>query len=82
MPRIRLVKPEGTYLLWLDGRNLGICDQEVINFFVNDCAIAVNPGSLFGPEGACFVRLNIACPRATVEQAMAQMQAAYTKRGF
>lgn len=82
MPRIRLVKPEGTYLLWLDGRKLGICDQEVINFFVNDCAIAVNPGSLFGPEGACFVRLNIACPRATVEQAMAQMQAAYTKRGF
>lgn len=82
MPRIHLVKPEGTYLLWLDGRELGISDQEVIDFFVNDCAIAVNPGSLFGPEGACFVRLNIACPRTTVKRAIEQMQAAYIKRGF
>ena len=82
MPRIHLVKPEGTYLLWLDGRELGISDQKVIDFFVNDCAIAVNPGSLFGPEGACFVRLNIACPRTTVKRAIEQMQAAYIKRGF
>ena len=82
MPRIRMTRPEGTYLLWLDGTQLGLDDKGVTDFFVNDCAVAVNPGSLFGREGECFVRLNIACPRATVRKALDQMRAAYARKGL
>lgn len=82
LPRIRMTRPEGTYLLWLDGRGLGLDDTGVTDFFVNDCGIAINPGSLFGEEGAGFVRLNIACPRATLERALEQMRQAYLARGF
>lgn len=80
MPKIHLVEPEATYLLWLDCRELGLSAAEITEFFVEEAAIAINPGDLFGPEGAGFVRINIACPRAIVEQAMRQLKEAYDKR--
>ncbi len=82
MPRIRMARPEGTYLLWLDARGLGMTDEEVIHFFMEDCAIGVNPGSLFGREGEGFVRLNIASPRVMILRALDQMEQAYRKCGF
>lgn len=80
MPGIRLVRPQATYLLWLDCTGMGLKGEEVTGFFVEEAALAVNPGSLFGPEGECFVRMNIACPREILRQAMSQLKNAYEKR--
>lgn len=82
MPKIRLVQPEATYLLWLDCTNLGLDAEGVTEFFVEEAAIAINPGDLFGPEGSGFVRMNIACPRSVLEQAMKQLEMAYDKRDY
>lgn len=79
MPKIRLVKPEATYLLWLDCRELGLTPDGVADFFINRCLVAVSRGDGFGPAGGQFVRLNIGCPRSTVKQALEQIYANYQK---
>ena len=79
MPKIKLLKPEGTYLMWLDCRDLGLNDEALDQFFIQDAAVAVDKGHWFGTEGSGFMRMNIACPKAYVEQAMAQLQKEYDK---
>lgn len=79
MPRIKIRKPEGTYLVWIDLRGLGLSDEETIRFFLERAKIAADPGSWFGPEGAGFMRVNFACHRSTLEKAMEQLCAAYVK---
>jgi cystathionine beta-lyase len=59
-------KPEGTYLLWLDCRRLGMDEQEMIGFFAHQCRVWPTMGKVFGAEG--FVRLNLAAPRSAVEE--------------
>ncbi len=79
MPRIKTVKPEATYLMWFDCRQLGLAQPQLEDFFINRARLAVNSGTMFGPEGEGFVRVNIASPRATIEQAMRQLKEAYDK---
>ena len=79
-PKIRLIPSEGTYLMWLDCTALGIKGDELHRFFLDEAHIAVNKGEIFGPEGANFVRLNIACPRQLMEKALGQLKQAYDKR--
>lgn len=80
MPKIHLVKPEATYLMWLDCSALELAGDALADFFINQSLVAVNRGDGFGPEGASFVRLNIGCPRAILERALAQIQVQYNKR--
>jgi cystathionine beta-lyase len=80
MPRIKLVKPEATYLMWLDCMALGINGSELADFFINQSLVAVSRGDGFGPEGADFVRLNIGCPRATLVRGLEQIQRQYIRR--
>lgn len=75
---IRLIQPEATYLLWLDCRELGLSQPELMRFFKEKAKILPNDGATFGTEGVGFVRVNIACPRRTVQQAMAQLKQALT----
>jgi cystathionine beta-lyase len=82
MPKIKLIQPEGTYLMWLDCRQLGLDDAALDHFFVQEAAVAVDKGHWFGSEGSGFMRLNIACPRATVTQALTQLQKVYGAHGF
>lgn len=82
MPKIRLIAPEGTYLMWLDCRELGLDDEALDRFFIYDAAVAVDRGHWFGAGGSGFMRLNIACPRATVTQALTQLQAIYNAHSF
>lgn len=77
MPRIRLNEPEGTYLMWLDCRAMGMTQQELNHFFTWQAEVAVNSGDWFGPEGAGFVRMNLACPHATLEEALNRISRAY-----
>lgn len=77
LPKIKLVEPEGTYLVWLDCSGLGL-DAGGLERFVEDKAkLWVDFGIIFGKESGQFIRLNIACPRATLKQALTQLKAAY-----
>lgn len=73
LPRIKLVEPEGTYLLWLDCRYYGLTDKELENKVLNEAHLWVDMGYVFGPEGSGYLRFNIACPRATLEKGMNQL---------
>ncbi|OIK12979.1 cystathionine beta-lyase [Bacillus sp. MUM 116] len=76
IPQIKLVKPEGTYLLWLDFRELGFCMEELDQFMLQKARLALNEGHIFGQGGEGFMRMNIACPRTTLEKALLQLERA------
>lgn len=57
LPRIRLIQPQGTYLLWLDCRELGMSDAQLKDFFVREARVGMNPGTVFGEGGSGFMRL-------------------------
>lgn len=80
LPQIRATNPEGTYLLWLDCRSLGMADAELRNFFVRDCGLGLSPGIVFGEPGSGFMRMNLGAPRAVVEQALAAIEQAIARR--
>ena len=59
IPEIIPVKPEATYMIWLDCRKFGMTGKELQNFFVNKAGIGMNEGSTFGPGGEGFMRMNV-----------------------
>ena len=70
LPGVRLVEPEGTYLIWLDCRELGYSDDELNNKVLNDAKLWLDGGSMFGEEGKGFQRINIACPKSVLKDAL------------
>lgn len=70
IPEISVIPPEGTYLIWLDFRKLGFSPKELETFLLNKAKVALNQGSIFGETGEGFARINIACPRATLEKGL------------
>ena len=70
LPQIKLIQPEGTFLLWLDCRDLKLNDEQLRDFFVRQAKVGMNPGSVFGENGSGFMRLNIGAPRAVVTEAL------------
>ena len=76
LPGITVRKPEGTYMVWMDFRGLGLGADGTNDFVLGKAKIAGDLGTWFGPGGEGFVRLNLACPRRLVAQAMAQLKAA------
>ncbi|MDR0885755.1 MAG: pyridoxal phosphate-dependent aminotransferase [Clostridiales Family XIII bacterium] len=73
-PAISLVKPEGTYLLWLDCAGLGLTDAELNQFFIEKVGIWVHKGITFGLGGSGFMRINIACPRSLIAEALDRIE--------
>lgn len=73
IPQITLVEPEGTYLVWLDCKALNLNEKELENLIVNKAKLWLDRGTMFGEEGSGFQRVNIACPRATLEKALIQL---------
>ncbi|MBQ7595294.1 MAG: pyridoxal phosphate-dependent aminotransferase [Clostridia bacterium] len=67
---IRPLTPQGTYLMWPDCRALGLNDRELEDFFIKKCGVWMNGGYIFGKGGSGFMRMNIACPRKTLEEAV------------
>ncbi len=80
LPGIRLVQPEGTYLLWLDCRELKMNDTQLREFFVQQARVGMNPGIVFGNGGSGFMRLNIASPRHVVADALQRISHALKER--
>lgn len=77
IPAIRIIRPQASFLIFLDCRGLGFGTQaELEDFFADKAHLALNSGTMFGPEGKGFMRLNVGCPRSTLEQALKQLQAA------
>jgi cystathionine beta-lyase len=70
IPEIKIRKPEGTYLMWLDCRGLGMTQKQLNEFMTKRAKLAMNPGDLFGEEGSGFMRLNAATSRLILQQAM------------
>ncbi|HWQ99082.1 MAG TPA: MalY/PatB family protein [Clostridia bacterium] len=77
LPRIRLIEPEGTYLAWLDCRGLRLSDAALNRWITNEARLWLDAGTMFGPGGEGFQRINYACPRATLEQALLQLKTAF-----
>ncbi len=76
LPEIKTVKPEGTYLMWLDFNGLNITPEEITDMLIKDAKVAMNDGASFGENGKGFARMNIACPRYMVEDTMARIEKA------
>ncbi|MDE7386810.1 MAG: PatB family C-S lyase [Muribaculaceae bacterium] len=70
LPVIDMVTPEASFLVWLDCRNLGLDQEQLVKLFVNRAHLALNDGSMFGDEGRGYMRLNVACPRSVLTTAL------------
>lgn len=75
IPSITVMEPEGSYLVWVDCRSLGLPDKELLDLFLVH-GVALGNGAKYGPGGEGFMRINVACPRATVEETMNRMKKA------
>ncbi|MBS5463516.1 MalY/PatB family protein [Clostridium sp.] len=80
VPQIQLVEPEGTYLAWLDCRELGMTDDELMAFFSDDAKVWLDPGTHSGEQGSGFMRFNLGSSRSVIVQALDQIEAAWKKR--
>ena len=78
VPGVRCMRPEGTFLAWLDCREAGIPGSPH-RFFLEQARVAMNDGPAFGVEGEGFVRLNFGCPRATLSDALKRIQGALAR---
>ena len=70
LPELNVINPEGTYLVWVDFRRLGLTISELEDLIVNKAGLWLDSGAIFGSTGSGFERFNIACPRATLEKAL------------
>ncbi|MDI9500688.1 MAG: MalY/PatB family protein [Bacillota bacterium] len=77
LPSVRLVEPEGTYLLWLDFRALNLPDKELNDLIVQKAGLWLNAGPMFGAGGEGFQRINIGCPAATLQKALERLKKAF-----
>ncbi len=74
IPKIKIRKPEGTYLLWLDCSGLNMKPEELSNFFLKKCKVWLNDGSMFGHAGAMFQRMNIGTSRVLLQEALERIE--------
>jgi cystathionine beta-lyase len=73
IPQIKPLRPQASFLVWLDCRNLGLSHDELTDLFVHKAGLALNDGDMFSPGGEGFMRLNVGTSRAILENAMHQL---------
>lgn len=76
VPKIKMGNPQATYLMWLNCKELNLEPKELQQFFLQKAKVAMNEGSTFGPGGAGFMRMNIACPRSRLVEALERIEKA------
>ncbi len=74
IPQIKVMEPEGTYLLWLDCRGLGLDDKGLDTLIQEKARLVLSPGHIFGADGSGFQRMNIGCPRSLVQEALQRLE--------
>ncbi len=80
LPEVKLIRPQGTYLLWLDFSALGLTPAELNSFIAEKAGLWLNSGTMFGVGGEGFQRMNITCPKSTLEKALNQLYNAVRMR--
>lgn len=81
IPQITPIRPEASFLVWLDCRELNLSHTELVELFENRAKLALNSGAIFGTQGEGFMRLNVGTPRSILEQALQQLKAAIADLG-
>ena len=76
LPAVRLIEPEGTYLVWLDFRGLGLSDKALDDFILHKAKLWLSDGPVFGAGGAGFQRINIGCSRMVLADALGRLKGA------
>ncbi len=79
MPKMGMIRPQASFLVFLDARGLGLPHDELVEFFVREAKVGMNDGAMFGEEGSGYMRMNLGCPRSVLEKALNQIKAAYDK---
>ncbi|TLS35188.1 MalY/PatB family protein [Pseudalkalibacillus caeni] len=80
LPDIKVIEPEGTYLVWLDFRKLGFSHKELETFMQDEAKLALDEGYIFGKEGEGFERINIACPRSLLKEGLERLETALNNK--
>jgi len=76
IPNIKIIQPQGTYLIWLDCRELGMDNLALRSFMRDNAKVGLEDGFIFGETGSGFVRMNIACPLSILEEALKRIESA------
>lgn len=76
IPEVKMIEPEGTYLVWLDFNKLQLADCELEDLIIKKAGLWLDSGSIFGEAGRGFQRINVACPRKTLELALTKLEKA------
>lgn len=79
IPQIKALRPQASFLVWLNCRGLGLDHDALNNLFVNGARLALNDGEMFGPQGKGFMRMNVASPRSVLHKALDQLKEAVDK---
>ena len=74
LPKVKMINQEGTYLVWLDFREYKLSDKELDKRIVEQAGLWLDSGAMFGKSGEGFQRINIACPRATLKEALERLR--------
>lgn len=77
IPEMKVIEPEGTYLVWVDMRNLKMETSKLQSWLREEGKLALSDGHIFGDEGAGFARINVACPRENVDEGLRRLKNAY-----
>lgn len=80
IPQIKVMIPQASFLVWLDCRNLGLSQEELVSLFVNDAGLALNDGTIFGVGGEGYMRLNVGTPLANISKALDNLKKAVDKK--
>lgn len=76
IPGLKVVRPQASFLLWLDFRAMHLCQKEIMDLLLDKAHLALNDGSTFGTQGAGFARLNAGTPRCVLAQALESLRTA------
>lgn len=76
LPEVKPLRPQASFLVWLDCRALGLGHEQLLQLFVDKARLALNDGEIFGPGGQGFMRLNVGSPRSVLQQGLEQLRTA------
>lgn len=74
VPGVHCVRPDASFLVWLDCRKLNITQEKLVSLFTDKAGLFLNDGSMFGEQGTGYMRLNVGCPRSILEDAMERLR--------
>ena len=74
MPRAHVLRLEGTYLVWVDIRDTGMSSAQAHDRLLREAKVRVSPGTIYGQAGEGYIRINIACPRSQLNEALLRMK--------